>query len=163
MSWSSYATVKRFASVGMAEAQASHGGASELGPPTFEEWWDARIAETAMSVLAMLRGAGYAPPTDPAELSAGDAILLDLAIGEQAWFENRPFEMRQGGDTENPMPEIGIRLRQILGDITRLDMATGPRAAFVPFPPGARACQAEVLGPYPCGDRYVADCLDPLL
>ena len=149
MPWSTYATVARIAgSVEDAEAVAVRGGASELGPPTFSEWWDDRIAETAVSVLAMLRGAGYVPPTDPAELSASDAILLDLAIGEQAWFENRPFELRQGGDTENPLPEIGIRLRQILGDLTRLDMATGPRSAFVPIPPGPRAAQAEVPDPF---------------
>lgn len=154
MAWSSYATVQRIASVEMAEAIAARGGASEAGPPTFEEWWDLRIVETAVAVLAMLRGARYAPPTDPTELTAGDAILLDLAIGEQCWFENRPFEMRQGGDTKRDIPEIGIRLRQILGDITRLEMARTAQVAFVPFPSTARACQAEVVrfGPYTCAD-----------
>lgn len=145
MPWSTYDAVVLVAGADMAESVAVRGGASVLGPPTIAEWWDARIVEAAAIARAMLRANRYAPPDDPAELSTDDAIILTQAIAEVAWLNNRPFEMRQSGGTKYPLPEIGITLRQILEGLTKLEMATETRLAFVPWPAPAPPTVADVL------------------
>jgi len=134
MPWSDYEAVLLQIPEAEAERIATEHGASEGGSPTFEEWWVARIDAAVPLVLGTLRGNGYSPPDDPAELTAADALLLSEAIAQQAVLEARPHEVRVGGGEKYPVAELCIRLRQIVGGIVRLDMSaeSAPSAVFIP-------------------------------
>jgi hypothetical protein len=151
MPWSTYAAVLLQIPQADAERIATEHGASTLGPPTFQIWWEARIDAATALVLATLRANDYLPPDDPAELSTGDASLLSEAVAQQAVADSRKFMVRQGGGEKHPVPELGVRLRQILGGIVQLDIASTtppPGAVFLPTATAARS--AILSGGYPC-------------
>jgi hypothetical protein len=154
MPWSTYPDVLLQIPQADAERIATEHGASTLGPPTFQVWWEARIDAATALVLATLRANDYLPPDDPADLSAGDASLLAEAIAQQAVADSRKFMVRQGGGEKHPVPEKAIRLRDILGDIVRLEMPVVASTGAV-FIPSARSIVAPPwFEPFPIIDRW---------
>ena len=153
MPWSTYEAVTLEIPTAEANRIAAENGASDAGP-TFEDWWAVRIEAAASVALGSLRGVGYSPPDAPEDLSAADALLLSVAIAQQAIIDARKFIVRQGGGEKYPVPELGVRLRQILGGIIQLDMpSTAVTAVFIPTPVSSLGAELSLL-PWPIVDPW---------